>query len=259
MANPNINTRGDLPTMNIDTVGSSSFPDTQIPGDAVTNTTRMSTLGAWNFGYDGFTWNRLRVGLTGSTSSSLGMINSAISMATGSLSTLPIGKFNGTKPSLLDTQFAEAQVTSRGAILFANDEPPQAQDDTNRVLWTAERPLPDLTAGNILTTGAGNLLYSALATVVGNSNLAKVTPGRLYEVFGFTQTGKFIQLHNTTTMPADTAVPLWSLWVPAMSNFSFSWPMGYPCSVGIALSTSTTNATKTISVLGDTNLFALVA
>jgi hypothetical protein len=241
MANPTINTRGDLPTVNVDTGGTSSFPDTAVPSDAVTNAKSLTAIAGWIHGYDGFTWNRVRTGLTGSTSGSLGMINSAITMATGSLSVLPIGKFNSVKPSLLDTQFAEAQFTSRGAMLIAPDELPQAQDDTNQVLWEAPRPLSTGTAGQILLWAD----YVAAAT----SGVIKASPGRLYVVMFQSRSSseRFIQFYNSTTVPVDTTVPVITVAVPAGGVCSIDLnAFGRYFSTGIAWAVSTTMATKTI-------------
>ena len=81
------------------------------------------------------------------------------------------------------------------------------------------------------------------------STIAKATPGTIFSVTGYnSKTSKqFIQLHDSATLPADTAVPkiIWS--VPASSNFFLEFAeIGRKCDYGIVLCNSSTAETKTL-------------
>lgn len=81
------------------------------------------------------------------------------------------------------------------------------------------------------------------------SRVLKASPGKLHSLSGYSArtSSQFIQLFNSTTVPADTAVPVLTFTVPASSNFSFDFGFpGIPLSTGIAVSNSGTQQTKTI-------------
>lgn len=59
-------------------------------------------------------------------------------------------------------------------------------------------------------------------------------------------TEQYVHVFDSATLPADTAVPLVSLRVPADSVGSLSWPAGRPMVAGVSVCNSSTKATKTI-------------
>lgn len=100
---------------------------------------------------------------------------------------------------------------------------------------------PDATSGyspsNIFSTA-----YEA-------SHIIKNSAGTLYSIVGYNSktSGQFIQLHNSTTLPADTAVPEVIFWVDGQSNFNYSSDkFGRFFSTGIVVCNSSTGPTKII-------------
>jgi len=92
------------------------------------------------------------------------------------------------------------------------------------------------------------------ATIVSSaayeaSHVLKPAKGLLISLVGYNSkaSAQFIQLFNSTTVPADTAIPIYTFTVPASSNFSLDVPItGMRFGTGIAVSNSSTGPTKTI-------------
>ena len=80
------------------------------------------------------------------------------------------------------------------------------------------------------------------------SRIAKASAGVLYGISGYNSGGaQFLQLHDSATLPADTAVPAVVYPIAATSAFSFDFGMhGMACNVGIVVCNSSTAPTKTI-------------
>lgn len=109
-------------------------------------------------------------------------------------------------------------------------------------LHTAGKELPDATS----TFAPTNVTSTANEA----SHVLKNAPGVLYSITGYNAktSSQFIQLHNTTSVPADTAVPVITFIVPASSNFSldFGGKFGRYFSTGISICNSSTQQTKTV-------------
>lgn len=97
--------------------------------------------------------------------------------------------------------------------------------------------------------GSSNATSIASSTALEASHVIKASAGRLYSLV-ITNTkaaSQFIQIHNTSSVPADTAVPVYSFYVPAASSVSIAAEdLGDYFSTGISVCNSSTAATKTI-------------
>lgn len=113
------------------------------------------------------------------------------------------------------------------------------EDQTNSVIAMVEKPLAVSTYCPDLDTSAA----------LEASSVTKASPGVLY---GFSAsntnaTGHWIQFFNSTTLPADTTVPVLEFQIGAEGTISAEWPRGRAFSTGIVWCISSTNGAKTIA------------
>lgn len=87
------------------------------------------------------------------------------------------------------------------------------------------------------------------SAVVGSSLVIKAGAGTLYglSVYNTGAVDQYIQIHNTTTLPADTAVPIITIPLYAGGVLFLDYGVyGIPFAVGMVACNSTTIGTKTI-------------
>lgn len=103
-----------------------------------------------------------------------------------------------------------------------------------------------LNVSSTTVVGTGTLVSS---TAYEASHVLKSSAGTLILLVGYNSStsDQFIQLFNSTTVPADIATPVFTAIARAGSNFSLDIPVtGMPFTTGIAVSNSSTGPTKTI-------------
>lgn len=98
-------------------------------------------------------------------------------------------------------------------------------------------------------SGSTNANSSVASTALEASHVIKASAGRLFQLTGVntSASAQYIQVFNSATVPADTTVPVLLAYVPGGANFSWDFgDIGRYFSTGIAVSNSSTAATKTI-------------
>ncbi len=91
-----------------------------------------------------------------------------------------------------------------------------------------------------------NEVSKAKTTALATNLVVKASAGKLYGFYGYSTVSQFMQVHNATSLPADTAVP--DDVIPITANLPFSIWLEHPepFTTGIVICNSTTGPTKTI-------------
>lgn len=96
-----------------------------------------------------------------------------------------------------------------------------------------------------LQTADRNQTSEINVSALDDDLVVKASAGRLFGFAGYSTTSQFIQVHDATSLPADTAVPELVFPIVANAPFSIDIPRGHPCTVGIVIANSTTGPTLT--------------
>lgn len=113
------------------------------------------------------------------------------------------------------------------------------------------QPLITDSTGKLHVVDSSNtkVMSNASSTALADDKIVKASAGTLYGFQGYVDSGAadgFVQVHNTTTQPADTAVPVESFPVAAGAGFSLDFGRhGRYCSTGITIVFSSTGPTLT--------------
>lgn len=137
------------------------------------------------------------------------------------------------------------RMSLRRAIKNDMDTTLALEDLTNSVGVTVRKPLA-------VNTYAWS---TDISQAYEASSVSKASAGTLRSCDGYNSlaSAQFIQIHDASSLPADTAVPEFVITVPASSNFSIDFGEdGLYFAVGIVICNSTTGPTKTI---GAANLY----
>jgi hypothetical protein len=151
--------------------------------------------------------------------------------SSGDQGIMPLGVRNDTLAALggTDGDYAPIQVDANGAVWVSLGTKLDATNDT-----VSTQPVEP--------SNANTSAYAA-------SLVVKASAGTLYEVRGYNSsitTAYWIQVHDASSLPADTAVPEDIILVQPEENFYIRYPQGKSLGTGIVISNSSTGPTKTI-------------
>lgn len=225
---------GPATNVDIDKVGGVAVPTAG--ADAVSNTRSDVPTDSRIQGFNGTTWDRIRTGIVGVVTSVVGYLN-----------VMNVGRYNATALTLSDTNYVNAQVDVNGSQQVNQRTLQAGEDLSNNVTAIQQRKLASATYAPLLFTNFG-----------ANATLnVKASAGNVFSVSAYNTNAaaRFIQLHNTATVPAGAAVPLVSHLVPAGTEVilgeDFFSAAGLNFTTGIAFAMSTTLATYTAATAGE--------
>lgn len=137
-----------------------------------------------------------------------------------------------------DGDYQAIKSDSLGAGYVHETQAPNYEEQTVGVALTLERP----TASQSYVVSLDN---SAAAEA---SSVTKASAGRLYGFVFSNANGatRYLQFFNSTTVPADTAVPFLVFTVATATTLKIEFQKGIPFSTGIAWCNSSTQHTKTV-------------
>lgn len=155
------------------------------------------------------------------------------STTSGQVGPLVQGAVTTSAPTYSTGQTSPLSLTPEGRV--------RTQIDNSPTVFTRASP----------TSGSTGSLSRAATTAYATNLVVKASAGRLFSLIGYNSrtSAQFIQVHNTTSLPADTAVPIYFFRVEAQSNFSLTFDyadIAAYFSTGITVCNSSTGPTKTV-------------
>lgn len=208
--------------------------------DATANPT-TTTSASDNMFFNGTTWDRGRSGvITPGTA------------VTGWQNVIGTVRYDTSKPTLTDGQYSVPRCNVNGAQDVNEVAMPGAENGTDGTFWTQVRALTTNTAG-CPTTGGDIALVK--------STVLRAAPTRFYgarillDATATAATAFYVQIHDATSLPANTAVPLRSfkLSMPATQVDVFLdlaavlGRFGVYCTTGCTICLSSTLGTLTLA------------
>ena len=155
--------------------------------------------------------------------------------------------YNSAQQSFSTGKRTDLQSNVNGYIYTDETFAAGAEDNSNFLLATAVRPL-----------AVSTYSWTRFQNLGANATLnVKASAGNVFALYMFntTATVRYAQLHNTATVPAGGAVPLYSFLLPAngsvLIDSAFFGSVGANFSTGIAFACSTTDATYTAATATD--------
>lgn len=157
-----------------------------------------------------------------------------------------------------DDTSTHATGSSVGTLLMAAATPTDSAVDVNDIgslAMTTDRKL-HVSVQDALPAGTADIgeintrpiePSNINSAVYETSHVIKASAGTIYEVRGYNSgPAQWIQIHDASSLPADTAVPEDIVYAAGSDNFWISFRQGKACATGIVVSNSTTGPTKTI-------------
>jgi hypothetical protein len=216
------------------------FPASAVPADAVTNAELTSSIRSRLIGFNGTTWDRIRVGVTG-----------AVSAVTGWTNVLPGAQYLAANPTLTDTQFSTLLLTISGFLKTSLGDLIAGENLTDAVLHVMPKAMTS-------STGSWTA-YNSTATLVGTAGISvKAAAGRLASIRA-TSTNTTVQhyllLCDKASAPVANDVAVASVAIPALTAASiattgvldFAAAGGKYFSLGVAYAISTTPQKVTLA------------
>lgn len=177
-------------------------------------------------------------------------ITGTISLPTGAATEASLAKLTLTQGS---TTSGQSGPLIQGAVTTAAPSYTNGQTSPLSLTTTGALRVDNSGATGSVTIAPSSSASNAPSRISSSayeaSHIIKASAGNLYTITGYNSktTSQFIQVHNTTTVPADTAVPIYTFTVPGSSNFSLDFGnLGDQFSTGIVVCNSSTGPTKTI-------------
>lgn len=170
--------------------------------------------------------------------------------------TMPTTTVQATNLDIRDLTFAADKVDASGTVLGASSNA-IGKLAANSGVDIGDVDVTSIAAGTNIIGGVNPTPSGAAAQALSNdtsaayeaSSVTKAAAGTVYGVTGYNSrtSSQFFQFYNSATVPADTAVPVITITVPASSNFSIDFGVyGRRFSTGISWANSSTGPTKTV-------------